>query len=153
MVSLTVKKDNYGFDGEGTVDEPYLIDGYNITDSTAHLIHIENTTKYFNITNCYLNSSNSVYHCIWMKNVTFGTVADNTICNTSNYGIGMDISHNNTLLNNTVYDCFEGMYVSGSNDNAFTNNTIYNCFSEGIALDGDNDHNTLTGNTINPVAR
>ncbi len=168
--------DGYDFPGGGSSSNPYIIDGYNITDSTAHLIHIENTTKYFNITNCFLNSSNSVYHCIWMKNVTFGTIVDNTICNATqtHYGIGMDESlnntllnntilgcdngiwmddsHNNSLLNNTVYDSYWGMYVYRSNDNAFTNNTIYNCFSDGIYLDKDNKRNTFTNNTIYDIA-
>ncbi|MFX1283969.1 MAG: lectin-like protein [Promethearchaeota archaeon] len=41
----------YNFTGTGTVNDPYLISGYNITSSSGPLIHVANTTKYFRISN------------------------------------------------------------------------------------------------------
>jgi parallel beta-helix repeat protein len=45
----------YNFPGTGTINDPYVIEGYNITSSTGPLIQIENTTKYFQLNNNILN--------------------------------------------------------------------------------------------------
>ena len=57
------------FEGSGTTNDPYLIDGYNITYSGIS-IHIENTTKHFRINNSLLNPLGGDWAAIYMKNVT-----------------------------------------------------------------------------------
>ncbi|MFX0183951.1 MAG: nitrous oxide reductase family maturation protein NosD, partial [Candidatus Hodarchaeota archaeon] len=162
--------DGYDFNGTGTSNDPYLIDGYNITDSTSYLIHIENTTLYFRISNCYLNSKHSAVAHINLVNVTHGTIENNTNHNFSdNKGIALDESNRNIILNNTfdfgmygIYfyqssnntvsgntfnDCEYGYYTLESHNNSYVSNTFSNG-ERGIQLISSHN-NTLVGNLIN----
>jgi len=47
---------DYGFQGNGTLANPYSIENYNITTSSEIAINIINTTKYFIIKNCFINA-------------------------------------------------------------------------------------------------
>ena len=47
--------ETHGFLGTGSWNDPYRIEGYNITDSNSDLIIIKNTTVTFRIANNYLN--------------------------------------------------------------------------------------------------
>jgi hypothetical protein len=47
-----------GWPGSGTFDDPYVIEGFNITDNATG-ISIRNTTVYFEIRNCIVSSSKS----------------------------------------------------------------------------------------------
>jgi len=64
------------FPGSGTEEDPYLIDGYNIT-TTSTGISITDTTKHFVIRNCYVETN---YIGIYITDVADGTatVANNT---------------------------------------------------------------------------
>ena len=145
------------FPGNGTYDDPYLISGYNITDSSGILIHIENTSKTFKIENCYLNGDGSYFQCIFLSNVTDGTIVNNIICNTgaSDFtpAITLKVSHNNTFLNNIIFDCEGGMYLGNSLENTIINNTIRDnknlagFIEYGIFLDG-SSKTIIMNNTI-----
>ncbi|MHA2369889.1 MAG: right-handed parallel beta-helix repeat-containing protein, partial [Candidatus Hodarchaeales archaeon] len=162
--------DLYGFNGSGNSTHPYLIENYNITDSSGILIHIENTTARFLIKDCYLNGTGASSDGIVLTNVTHGTVHKNTICDTVERGIFLENSSKSTLTDNTIYDCESGIeLLSISYNNTLSGNTIYNCSSYGIHLDSSYycsisgnpvyncsngiqlegaDNNTLSGNTI-----
>ena len=55
-ISITSDEDfiTLGFAGNGTAEDPYIIEGYNITTSTGCGIFITETTKFFIISNCYM---------------------------------------------------------------------------------------------------
>jgi parallel beta-helix repeat protein len=138
----------YGFNGLGTPDKPYMIDGYDITYSTKDLIYIENTTMYFKISNCYLNGLDSGYSCIWLDNVTHGIIDSNIISNTDE-GIVLSSSGRNTLSSNRIYDCANnGILLFSSSNNTLSSNTIFNCAPYGIYLLSSSNNNTLLSNTI-----
>ena len=142
----------YDFPGSGTPGSPYLIDGYNITDSTTDLIYIENTTKYFRIINCYLNSANSVFNCTELVNVTHGTIANNIICNSAGPGISLLNSSLNTILNNTIHHCNAGIFLQNfSSNNTILNNRIHNSVGSSYLLGIGllySCYNTILNNTI-----
>lgn len=150
---IKISNDNdfkaYGFEGFGTPDEPYLIDGYNITDSTTDLIRIDNTVVYFKISNCYLNGLVKNFRGIVLGNVAHGIIDSNIICN-PDFGIVLGSSSSNTLSSNTIYNCkYDGIRLHPSNtNNVLSNNTIYNCLRDGISQYWFNNYNTLFNNTI-----
>ncbi len=80
----------YNFPGSGTEKDPYVITGYKITTTLAGGISISDTTKYFIIRYCYINTN---YSGILIDDVADGTatVLDN-ICNNSNVGIYLENS-------------------------------------------------------------
>lgn len=138
----------YDFDGSGTSSSPYLIRGYNITDDSVNLIRIENTRKYFKISNCYLDSNSSLdYSCIYMENVTHGTINGNILCDSQEFGIEFRQTNNSYIFNNTIYDHDVGFYVEYSTNNDMWNNTIYNCTrglnSMGVILLYSTNHNIM----------
>jgi parallel beta-helix repeat protein len=160
----------YDFPGAGTPSDPYLIENYNITDSTIDLIWIENTTKSFRISNCFLDSSDSFFYGIYLVNVTQGMIETTIISNSGENGIGayksseitisdciihdvgMGINFNNCstskISNNTIYNVpWVGIFMDYSNNNSLTNNTISDSSFDGIYLINSNN-NTFTNNTI-----
>ncbi|MHA2225023.1 MAG: right-handed parallel beta-helix repeat-containing protein [Candidatus Hodarchaeales archaeon] len=145
----------YGFLGSGSPDEPYQITGYNITDSSGTLIHIENTTEYFSINNCYLDGLGSTFDCIYFDNVTHATVENNIVCNTIVGGLFQPVairllfSNNNTINDNIIHDSsWAGIYLSESHNNSVIGNTIYNIDPFfGIYVDQSSD-NILSYNNI-----
>ncbi len=80
----------YNFPGSGTEKDPYIITGYRITTTIASGIHISDTTKYFTIRNCNVNTN---YSGIYIDDVTDGTATViNNICNNNNIGISLENS-------------------------------------------------------------
>ncbi|MFX1505733.1 MAG: nitrous oxide reductase family maturation protein NosD [Promethearchaeota archaeon] len=167
----TAFKDNYGFAGEGTAEEPYLIEGISITSNTETLIHIENTTKHFHINGSFFNCLDGLYsEAVSFLNVTHGTFVNNTIIR-SWFGVTLLNSSQIHIENNTINTTLSGIGIIGSDttDNIIFNNTIQgspiaiwastmpnnniikhnsiNSTQIGIFLDSSN-HNTLLENTI-----
>ncbi|MHA1316516.1 MAG: right-handed parallel beta-helix repeat-containing protein [Candidatus Heimdallarchaeaceae archaeon] len=126
------------FPGLGTKDDPYVIENYNITDSTTHGIKISGTTKYILIHDCYLNGggSSSSFYGIYIDSTTDGTitVTNNTI---SNYATGIYLSScsNNSFTFNIITNSNnDGLYLSSSSNNTFSSNTITNSDDDGITI-------------------
>lgn len=139
-----------GWLGNGTVDNPYVIEGLNITGpSGSDLIHIENTDVYFQINNSLIvGGSKGIY----LYNVVNGLIANNTVI-FNNYGIYLDYSENNVLFNNTAsYNVRYGIYLLISPNNVLINNTVFDNVEFGILiyLSGNNRivNNSFTNNGL-----
>jgi len=80
------------FPGSGTPEDPYVIEGYNITTTSSCSIYISGTTKYFAIRNCYLRAENNG---IGIANVAADTAKIiNNICESNSlHGIYLYQSH------------------------------------------------------------
>ncbi|MFW9993622.1 MAG: right-handed parallel beta-helix repeat-containing protein [Candidatus Odinarchaeota archaeon] len=90
----------YNFNGSGTELDPYIIEGYNITSSSANLIHVVNTTEHFIIRNNLLNGIGGSYSGILLENVTNGLITGNIIRDTE-FGVNIDtVSANNAVTRN-----------------------------------------------------
>jgi parallel beta-helix repeat protein len=136
----------YDFPGIGTPDDPYLIDSYNITDSTADAIWIENTTKYFKISNCFLDSEYANFYGIYLVNVTQGMFKSNIIINSGENGVGIIESDKITALDNIIHDVGVGIDIWKTNNSIFSHNTIYNCPYSGINLINSHNNTLLLNN-------
>ncbi|MHA2296667.1 MAG: NosD domain-containing protein [Candidatus Hodarchaeales archaeon] len=135
----------YGFPGSGTEGDPYLIEDYSITGSTANLIHIQDTNVHFIIRNCSLDSIDNSFRGIYLYNVENGIIDNNTIQNCLD-GIYLEYSSNNTLIGNTVSNNDQiGICVYYSNYNNLSMNTVHSNINHGIFLYS-SDNNNLTGN-------
>jgi len=139
-----------GWEGNGSIINPFIINNLNITNSTSSikLIEIINTDAFFEIKNCYL--SNGTFG-IRLQNVTHGKIYNNIIKNCSDRGMYIVGSKNNTISNNNVYG---GEVISGStihllktNNSIISNNTIANYQRAGINI-VDSKNNTLFNNII-----
>jgi len=149
---------DYGFQGNGSETNPYIIENYNISNSTGKGISIEYTTKHFVIRNCYLEdneigiyikntaiSTTKIYNNTCIANSLYNirvassskiALQDN-ICNSSKggsngFGISVDGSYNSTIENNICYNNRYGLYIRSMGYSNITNNKIG--FSERTSL-------------------
>jgi parallel beta-helix repeat protein len=153
--------------GLGIESDPYIIENWVISASSASGIDIRNTTAYFIIRNCLVENGGSSYAGIYFDNVRNGKI-DNTCENKNYYGIHIQGSDNNIISNNTCenngvsnvqykggiyldYSYASGGWLIGSDNNILDNNTCknntgYGSTGFGIRLDFAHN-NTLTNNT------
>jgi parallel beta-helix repeat protein len=138
--------------GSGTESDPYIIEGWDINASTANGIEIRNTDVRFIVTACHLYDGRWNYgHGIYLVNCANGTL-DGNICSNNVCGIWLYTSSGNTLSNNTCSNNTDyGICLDSSYDNTLINNSM---IDDGIALYGDslscwNTHSIDTSNAVN----
>ena len=114
------------FPGSGTIEDPYIIANH-ILKQTAFGILVEDTTKHFVITNCYIER---FYVGIHLRSVSTGT---------------------GKIINNTIIDAYpnsryidpgarSGISIENSDNIIITNNTIINAeLNHGINIDDSNN--------------
>ena len=125
-------KYNGVIDGEGTREDPYIIEGWNIdAHGGTYGIWIENTTVYFIIRNCKIWNATHVTCCIpepfgagiRLVNVKNGEISNNNIVHNI-YGILLVSSPKNIILNNTISDNWYGAIIHKSSSTFLNNNSI-----------------------------
>lgn len=125
------------FPGTGTEEDPYVIEGLNITTYSEYGIYITGTTKFFIVRNCYIDAD---WYGIYVNNEVDGTVTviDNTCYRNINYGIWIHNSDISTITNNTCSYNNMGIVLWLSSGSTVANNTCNNN-NEGIALNDSAD--------------
>ena len=137
---------DYGFQGTGEEANPYIIEGFNITTNEDYGIYITKTTKYFDISDCYIDaSSGGIY--IYDVALRTATILNNTCNNNNAYGILVEHSYQAILANNTCNNNDHGIELSFSGSSTVANNTC-NSNDYGIYL-WDSGSSTVTNNTCN----
>ena len=146
-----------GWLGNGTPENPFIIDGLEIAriwgtiGDEGNCIFINNTRVSFTITNCNLTGAGchmmgTVFAGITLQNVSSGLIINN-IFQGNEVGILLQDSHSNTVVNNSYTNNMCGIHLDESSSNNMTNNTC-NDSSYGISL-WESDSNTLANNTCN----
>jgi len=98
----------------GSKNKPYIISGYNITNSTvSELIAITTTDVFFEVRDNYLNG----------------------VSNSASAGIDIDTSDNAIVDNNIIIECEGGILLNYVNNANVTNNMITDISSEGITIE------------------
>ena len=137
------------WDGNGSVSDPYVIEGYNITTSGGSPIQIGNTTVFFEIRDCLIVGGPTG---ILLQNVTHANVWNNTIQESDSWGVLVTESVSIIVTNNTIHDITgvdsAGLYSLGSEYCEFSNNTIRNVNGWGILA----DYSTNCTITVNIVS-
>ncbi len=140
-----------GWDGNGSEDNPYIIDGYEI-DAEGRWgagIFIGNTTDHFIIENCVVKRSTSIstpYHPgggIVYHEVENGTLRDTEIY-TSDYGLylhGIDDNHFEGIKISSIGN--DGIFLKSSSNNTFVDSKVYTTNNHGFYFEGECDSNNL----------
>ena len=137
---------DYGFLGSGTVEDPYIIEGYNIITNDLHGIYITDTTKYFIVRNCYIDAEE---YGIYIDDVADGTITviNNTCSNNYHFGIYLYSSYYSIVANNTCINNGKGIYPDSSLYSTVANNTCnYNGRGIWLRYSG---RSTIVNNTCN----
>ncbi|UCG01535.1 MAG: right-handed parallel beta-helix repeat-containing protein [Candidatus Heimdallarchaeota archaeon] len=125
-ITSNFQLNNSGFPGNGTIDDPIRIEGYNITASSGNLISISGTTYYFCITNCLLDGLTTATNGIRLENVGNGTIEKTIVINTTDNGIYLIASSSNIMTNNTLKNNGIGINLEYSDKNWLINNSVTN---------------------------
>jgi parallel beta-helix repeat protein len=111
--------------GSGTENNPYIIEGWDISAQNAHGIEVRNTDAYFIIRNCYIHGARENYDGINFDKVQNGTIENVNFTN-DYHGIYLGSSPNNFILNCTASNNSFGIYSWVSENNTFRNNALSN---------------------------
>ncbi|MEM3397306.1 MAG: NosD domain-containing protein [Thermoplasmata archaeon] len=164
--------------GTGSLDDPYIIEGWEIdAHGKTYSIWIENTNVYFIIRECNLWNATDLMSApfgagIALRGVQNGKIESNR-CNNSMYGIyvysntmncqitkndvseniwfGIDIdsSGSNTIAENSVYgNDVHGVYLSSASGNTMAWNYVSNNYNYGIVLDAMSNNNIIRYNKV-----
>jgi parallel beta-helix repeat protein len=142
--------ETYDFEGSGTQEEPYIIEGYEIeaTGSVDRGIEITSTTVYFIIQNCYITSDDTG---IFIRDVAEDTskIILNECTGTSGWGVGIGIQYMNgcQVENNTCSNFSAGIHVNAVTDFLIRFNTATDNARNGINIRY-SDNNSVTHNIL-----
>ncbi len=134
------------FTGDGSLNNPYIIENYEISATIEHGVHILNTDLHFIIKDVTVNDGKlNKYYGFYLENVTHGRLEDNTAYNNL-YGFYLKNSFNNTLLANTAIGNTNGLTLNCSYLNFLTANIITDN-RHGFSLES-SENNTILGNEV-----
>ncbi len=135
-----------GWSGDGSPENPYIIDGLDIDLGGAYgpCVRIDNTAVSFIIRNCKLTGS---WAGIFLNYVTNGELVNN-IVDGNTFGLLIEYSSNCTMTDNTCTNNFEGISFEDAYYNTVANNTCSNNNNRGIELH-DSNFNAFSNNTCN----
>ena len=151
---------DYSTSGFGSKEFPFVIEGYNISSGSSasfFAISIRDTSKYFIIRNCYLNTyeeySNDFGIRILDTAEGTATISNNIIIGTDD-AIYISDSPSCNISNNFCEDNNQALMLKHSPNSIIFNNTIVNNY-EGIEIDRSKNviiaNNTCSKNTINGI--
>jgi parallel beta-helix repeat protein len=140
---------NEMWEGDGSSDTPYLIQGYNINNDTHLSIEIIDVSLYFEIRDCLISSAPAISAGgIEISNVTHGSIENCLIAN-KNTGLGISDSVGFSVVNCTMNNNAAGATVGDSNYTSFTECYFTNT-TTGSGFYQDNSHWTsITDSYIN----
>ncbi len=152
---LAAKAEENGWAGEGTEDDPYMIDWYEIDgEEKTSAVHIEDVSLHFVIRNCRLLNSdrtsdeNKENSGISLHGTSNGLIEDNEL-RLNFYGIRLEESSDNSVINNTAVNNHAGIHTIDSENNEFLNNEAskfkYPTYGQGMLVD-DSDGNEFSNN-------
>ena len=158
--------ESQGFPGNGTLSDPYVISGFEIT-TTQNCIQIENTDAYFVISECFLHGES--FSGVHLVNVTNGVIfnniiseknsgvysihcsniciLNNTISDNDTFGIHFSESSNSTLAHNFLSGSHTGAFAWDTSNLMVLNNTISESGGQGIFFI-ETPNSTIANNTI-----
>jgi parallel beta-helix repeat protein len=111
--------------GAGTENNPYVIEGWDISAQSAHGIEVRSTDAYFIIRNCYIHDGRQNYDGVHLDDVKNGTIENVNFTNNL-HGIYLGSSPNNLIRNCTASSNSFGIYSWVSENNTFRNNALSN---------------------------
>jgi len=146
---------SYNFSGVGTRNDPYLIEGYNITSHgwLSFGIEIRNTNAFFVINSCVIYAD---YIGVGLRSVRSGSskIVGNRIISLIGDGGGITLNNmqNCTISDNICTNFMHGIHLNGADDCIIYDNYLYNIHDQGISIRS-SDSNSITYNQIKNSAK
>ena len=145
---LLTLRSSGGCTGSGTINDPYVINGYDISGNTSSTvgagIYVADITVRLVISNNYLHGNNYGVEVVRSPHVT---IINNNCSGNDPYGVFLNYTGNDTVTNNVCVDAAHGIYTYAAYDNIIKNNTCTATRACAIMLAGDSNRNVLANNT------
>ncbi|MFW9886944.1 MAG: right-handed parallel beta-helix repeat-containing protein [Candidatus Thorarchaeota archaeon] len=160
---------SYGFPGDGTEANPYIIERLSISTFDETCIWISDVNVSFVIRNCRIYNNRTSYPTIRLTNIQNGTIEkniiiggfegihgsqtrnlrilENVICDGAN-GLRFITSLNITAEGNSVYRHALGVVLTNTSQCLFSANRIYGNTHVGFTVDNTSSYNTFLSNDI-----
>ena len=130
--------------GSGTINDPYVISGYDISGTGGACIYVADITAWLVVKDCYLHGNTYGIQVIRSNHVT---ITNNNCSGNVAFGIFLNFTGNDTVTNNVCIDAAHGIYTWASSDNIMDNNTCRATNACAIMLAGSSNRNVLSNNT------
>ncbi|MHA2249924.1 MAG: NosD domain-containing protein [Candidatus Kariarchaeaceae archaeon] len=115
----------YASSGDGTADNPWIIEGLDLAHATEDLLTISGTTDYFILRDSNFDGLYGSSTGIVLVNVVNGVISGNSI-HSANTGVAIMYSTGITVSGNTIYDnAANGIFLVDSDNNLLENNILY----------------------------
>ena len=138
LEAISVSGSGFGFD-------PFILEGWNITNSDQDGIYIQDTTAHFIIRDCWISSK--IDSAIEIQNAAVGTVTiQDTYCIDSKYGIWIKSCENSTVLRNQCYRTYIGIWADQCDGTLFTENICNGTSTNSIYVE-ESPYCNFTSNT------
>ncbi|MEE9409944.1 MAG: right-handed parallel beta-helix repeat-containing protein [Candidatus Heimdallarchaeota archaeon] len=113
------------FPGNGSIDNPYIIENFTISNALKRAISVQNTESYFIIRNC--SFSYNLFNGIYLDGIKTGTakIYNNVIIGHSRAGIQIINSDQIEIYDNIYIDNKHGIWLNNSDGCIIENNIIY----------------------------
>ena len=120
--------------GTGWPGNPYILEGWNITTPLYDGIYIEDTTSYFVIRDCWINSP--INSAIEIQDAAMGTVTiQHNYCIDSRYGIWIKSCENSTVQGNQCYGLMRSIWADECGGTLFANNIVNGSSTDSIYIE------------------
>ncbi|ADD07946.1 NosD domain-containing protein [Candidatus Aciduliprofundum boonei] len=140
----------YGWPGDGSKSNPYVINNLYILGESAVGIYINSTDVYAVINGTHIENTQGGIYLEYSSNIV---IKNSILKNIIGYGILLDSSSNNIISNNTCSNNWAGIKLSHSSNNVISSN-ICNNNNDGIELwDFSNNNIIYNNNCSNNKAR
>jgi len=135
----------YGWPGDGSKNNPYIINDLYIFNELTPGIYMKSTHVYAVINGAYIeNAEDSIY----LENSSNIVIKNSILKNAVNSGIYLYSSSNITISNNNCSSNMIGVYLSSSSNNTISNNICTHNSWDGIWF-LDSENNTVFNNICN----
>lgn len=109
--------------GNGTADDPFIIENWSINASSTSGIKIVGTTAYIVIRNILINSTGNLSNGIWIENATNCRMYKISISNSSNFGIYMENSSRISIVDSSIKHGGYAIWMDQSSEISITNSS------------------------------
>ena len=119
---------NEFLEGSGVADEPYIISDLEIDGGTGVGINLTGVTRWVTIKNCVIFCERYYGQSRCVNIIGCGNISliNCTIYWASDYGIYMAVSDDCNIVNCSIYNCYENVFLGDCNNITITRNRISN---------------------------
>lgn len=132
--------------GNGTLANPYLIQGWSVDAGTADGIVVRNTTAAFVVRDVLVSSGSYLYDGIVLDNTSWGVVQNATVTQDATGIVVRNSVHVSLYANTVLLNTWDGIDIAGSSD-VFVNGNGATYNSDGLTVK-DSSGVRLAGNSL-----